>query len=340
MHVHWTEEHCVAKGPTICHHAGESERHLIRFPAAHWALILGGSSGFGLATAKKLASCGMSVAIVHRDRRGAMPAIEAEFATIRAGGTELLTRNIDALSSEGRGAVLDELKTRMAGQGAVRLLLHSIASGNLKLLAPLVARASGAEQARASLATRLGIDPERLGAALEAVAAETDFLADVAWPSRQDSDSLLDEEDFARTIHAMGTSLATWAMDVFARGLFASDARVLGLTSEGNEVASRGYAAVAAAKAALESVSRAMAMELAPHGIRSNVVQPGVTDTPALRLIPGNQRSKAATRQRNPFGRLTTPEDVADVVTLLCTDEARWINGAILRVDGGEHIAG
>ncbi len=69
-------------------------------------------------------------------------------------------------------------------------------------------------------------------------------------------------------------------------------------------------------------------------------MQAGVADTPALRLIPGSARMKAAARRRNPFGRLTTPEDVADVVYLLCTDEARWINGTIVRADGGEHVAG
>jgi NAD(P)-dependent dehydrogenase (short-subunit alcohol dehydrogenase family) len=111
------------------------------------------------------------------------------------------------------------------------------------------------------------------------------------------------------------------------------------LTSEGNEVAWRGYAAVAAAKSALESVSRAIAVEFAPHGIRSNIIQPGVTDTPALRVIPGSARMKAGARLRNPFGRLTTPEDVANVVYLLSLDEARWINGALIRTDGGERIA-
>jgi NAD(P)-dependent dehydrogenase (short-subunit alcohol dehydrogenase family) len=313
---------------------------VIQFPATHWALILGGSSGFGLASAKKLAGCGMSVAVVHRDRKGALAPIEKEFAEIRAAGTDLLTLNVDALTGEGRGSVLTALAQRMAGQGRVRLLLHSIASGNLKLLAPLLPGPTAADRARASLAARLGIAEETLGAAIEAAAADSDALADVAGAPRYDSDSLLEEEDFARTIHAMGTSLATWAQDVLARGLFASDARVLGLTSEGNEVAWRGYAAVAAAKVALESIARAMALELAPYGIRSNVLQAGVADTPALRLIPGSAHMKAAARRRNPFGRLTTPADVADVVCLLCTDEAHWINGTIVRVDGGEHVAG
>ena len=49
---------------------------------------------------------------------------------------------------------------------------------------------------------------------------------------------------------------------------------------------------------------------------------------------------KASAAAKNPLGRLTTPTDVADAIYLLCTDEARWINGALLRVDGGERIAG
>jgi NAD(P)-dependent dehydrogenase (short-subunit alcohol dehydrogenase family) len=311
-----------------------------RFTANQWALILGGSSGFGLASAKKLAASGMSVAIVHRDRRGAMAAIEAEFESIRAGGGALLTFNVDALASEPRATVLEALTERMGREGRVRVLLHSIAFGNLKLLAPMPPGPSPADRARARLATELGISEERLAAALESAAADSDALADAAWPARYDSSTVLEDEDFARTIHAMGTSLATWTQDLLARGLFGGDARVLGLTSEGNEVAWRGYAAVAAAKVALESVTRAMAVELAPYGIRANVIQAGVSDTPALRLIPGSARMKANARRRNPFGRLTTPEDVADVVYLLSTDEARWINGTIVRADGGEHVAG
>jgi NAD(P)-dependent dehydrogenase (short-subunit alcohol dehydrogenase family) len=218
--------------------------------------------------------------------------------------------------------------------------MHSIAFGNLKLLAPMRPGPSAALRARARLAELLGVAQDKLAAAIEVAAAESDAFAELAEAPQYDSESLLEDEDYARTIHAMGTSLATWAQDVLSRGLFGDDARVVGLTSEGNEVAWRGYAAVAAAKVALESLVRSMALELAPHGIRSNVVQPGVADTPALRLIPGSAHMKAAARRRNPFGRLTTPEDVANVVCLLCTDEARWINGAIVRADGGEHIAG
>jgi NAD(P)-dependent dehydrogenase (short-subunit alcohol dehydrogenase family) len=82
-----------------------------------------------------------------------------------------------------------------------------------------------------------------------------------------------------------------------------------------------------------------MAVELAPYGIRSNVIQAGVTDTPALKMIPGSNQIKAQAHLRNPFGRLTTPEDVANVILLLCMDEASWINGSLICVDGGERIA-
>ncbi len=313
----------------------------MKFEAAHWALILGGSSGFGLATAQKLARHGMNVCVVHRDRRGAMAAIETGFEAIRATGVGFVSFNLDALSTDGRAKVLDEL---VAKNVRVRLLMHSIAFGNLKLVGPLPeSHGTAAARARAELAARLGVDEAKLTEAVNAISESGeagDALAHLASPPAYDPDARLEDEDFERTVYSMGTSLATWAEDVFARELFAADARVIGMTSEGNEVAWRGYAAVSAAKVALESVSRSLALELGPFGVRSNVVQAGVTDTPALRLIPGSGQMKAAARLKNPLGRLTTPADVADFIALLCTDEARWVNGALIRVDGGEHIAG
>ena len=83
-----------------------------------------------------------------------------------------------------------------------------------------------------------------------------------------------------------------------------------------------------------------MAVELAPYGIRSNLIQAGVSDTQGLRAIPGSEHLKAQALARNPFGRLTTPRDVANAIYLLCRDEAAWINGEIIRVDGGEHVSG
>ena len=182
------------------------------------------------------------------------------------------------------------------------------------------------------------VAPEKLSAA---VASLFENGADALFPLVESTfgEALIEEEDMARTVYAMGTSLLTWVQQTHARGMFAERARVIGLTSEGNEIAWRGYAAVAAAKCALESVARSIAVEFGPYGIRCNILQPGITDTPALRIIPGAAVMKASARLRNPLRRLTEPEDVANVVYLLCTEEAAWINGGLIRVDGGEHVA-
>ncbi len=310
---------------------------MIHFDNHQWALVLGGSSGFGLATARKLAAHGMSVCVVHRDRRGAMPRIEQAFDEIRAHGHGFLPLNLDALAPEGVTRTVEALREAMGPQGRVKVLLHSIAFGNLK---PLVApRGPGREeQAVQRLASELGLPAADLREVLARLADQGEAPLQALVPVPEGG-AVLEDEDLARTIFSMGTSLVTWVQRLHGEGLFAQDARVLGLTSEGNQVAWRGYAAVAAAKVALESVCRAIAVEFGPYGLRANVLQAGVTDTPALRLIPGSARMAAHSLTRNPLGRLTVPEDVADVVCLLCTPEAAWINGTLIRVDGGEHVS-
>ncbi len=313
------------------------------FDSKYWAVILGGSSGFGLATAQKLSRHGMNICIVHRDRKGAMKRIEPEFDAIRKTGVELRTFNVNALSQEGMSTVVDDLTAVLSASGGrVRMLLHSIAYGNLKLLAPIPDEKAEAHNARiGQLAERLGVDAGKVQTVIdELFEAGTEALAGVATPAVYKNEDLLHDEDFALTVFSMGTSLASWVHEIWQRDLFCADARILGLTSEGNEVAWRGYAAVSAAKVALEAVARSIAVEYAPYGLRANIVQAGVTDTPALRLIPGNQHLQAAAKMRNPFNRITTPKDVANFVYLMCLDEAAWLTGNIIRVDGGEHISG
>ncbi|MFN3604110.1 MAG: SDR family oxidoreductase [Leptonema sp. (in: bacteria)] len=307
----------------------------------YWAIILGGSSGFGLASAKRLAKAKMNICIVHRDRKGAMARIEPEFNEIQKEGIELKTFNLDALSEEGRKTVLDDLQNHLSNtNGKIRTLLHSIAFGNLKLLVPI--KKHRQYDPAEKLAERLNLSKEKIREEATKLFLElnVDELMYLAQEPEYNQEFFLTDEDIANTIYAMGTSLYTWTKDIFNRKLFAEDARVLGLTSEGNEVAWRGYAAVSAAKVALESISRSIAYEFGPYGIRSNILQPGVTDTPALRLIPGSTHMAAHSRMRNPLGRLTTPEDVANVVYLMSLDESAWINGTIIRVDGGERISG
>jgi NAD(P)-dependent dehydrogenase (short-subunit alcohol dehydrogenase family) len=311
------------------------------FARSSWGVILGGSSGFGLATAHKLAEHGMNLLVVHRDRRSQLARIEPEFEKLRGHGVTLVPVNADALDAAKRAEILDQLASAMGPDGRVRVLLHSIAFGNLKLLVAEKERPHRRADARAALAQALGVSKDRLVAAADELFAQgLDELASVATPPQYPARAFLDAEDFARTIHSMGTSLLDWTQDLHTRGLFAPDARVFGLTSEGNTLAWKGYAAVSAAKVALEAVARSIAVEFAPYGVRCNVIQAGVTETPALAAIPGSNVLKAQARLRNPFGRLTSPRDVANAIYLLSLDDAAWINGEVIRVDGGEHISG
>ncbi len=314
----------------------------MRFNPDYWALILGGSSGFGLATAKKLSRHGMNICIVHRDRRGAMKRLELEYQEIRDTGVQVLIYNVNALSPEGVQQTLDGLQVGIGADGRVRMLLHSIAYGNLKLLSQEHPEThTKHERLRNKLSQELGVSKDSLQLTFDKLFDQgEENLVGVTSPAKYNNEELLQDEDFALTIYSMGSSLVTWVQEVFKRKMFATDARVLGLTSEGNKIAWRGYAAVSAAKVVLESIARSIAVEYAPYGIRANIIQAGVTDTPALRLIPGNTHLKATAKLRNPFNRMTTPEDVANFIYLMCFDEAAWANGNIIRVDGGEHISG
>jgi enoyl-[acyl-carrier-protein] reductase (NADH) len=66
----------------------------------------------------------------------------------------------------------------------------------------------------------------------------------------------------------------------------------------------------------------------------------GLTDTPALRVIPDHEHMMAEAIEHNPSGRMTTPEDVADTLVALANPRIKWITGDVIRVDGGEYIVG
>lgn len=141
------------------------------------------------------------------------------------------------------------------------------------------------------------------------------------------------------TLDVMANALVFWSQDVVRRRLMGPGGRLFAMTSEGSAVAWHSYGAVSAAKAALEAYCRQLAVELAPLGITANAIRAGVTDTPALRKIPGHEQMIALARQRNPHRRLTKPEDVARCLVALARPETAWLTGNTLGVDGGEHIA-
>jgi enoyl-[acyl-carrier protein] reductase III len=138
------------------------------------------------------------------------------------------------------------------------------------------------------------------------------------------------------TFTVMAHSLVYWTQALVAADCLRNGAKVFAMTSAGSERVTVGYGAVSAAKAALESHVRQLALELAPRDIAVNAIRAGVTDTPALRKIPGAQQLVERVRAANPFQRLTTPEDVADVIAGLCRIRSTWLTGNVLGVDGGE----
>lgn len=140
------------------------------------------------------------------------------------------------------------------------------------------------------------------------------------------------------TLDVMAHSLVYWTQGLVQRELLAKNGRIFALTSAGSQTVIPNYGAVSAAKAALEAHIRQLAVELGGTGVTANAIMAGVTDTPAIRKIPGNELMLKSAEAKNPHGRLTLAEDVAKAISLLCKEEAGWISGNVIGVDGGEYI--
>jgi len=140
------------------------------------------------------------------------------------------------------------------------------------------------------------------------------------------------------TLDVMANSLVYWTQDLVQRNLMGHGGRIFAMTSAGGARVWKTYGAVSAAKSALESHVRQLTLELGPLGITVNAVMAGVTDTPALRKIPGSDRMIQMAQAKNPCGRLTTPQDVAEAIGLLAHPKAQWVTGNVICVDGGEFV--
>jgi enoyl-[acyl-carrier protein] reductase III len=159
------------------------------------------------------------------------------------------------------------------------------------------------------------------------------FIAD------EEKDALAPQQ-MDMTLDVMAHSLVYWTQDLVRAGLLVAGSRIYAMTSAGDRIVWKSYGAVSAAKCALESHVRQLAFELAPRGITAVAIKAGVTDTPALRKIPGNEAIVESAKARNPAGRLTTPEDVARCLVELARPGTQWLTGCVVHVDGGEDVAG
>jgi len=258
-----------------------------------WALVLGASSGFGGATALALAGAGLDVFGVHLDRRATLPSAERVIAGIEALGRRAQFFNVNAADDARRAEVVGAMEQTLkasGGMGTLRVLLHSLAFGTLKLMVGADAK---------EVATRAQID---------------------------------------MTVDVMAHSLVYWTQDVVARGLMGAGGRIYAMTSAGGTRALPYYGPVSAAKAALESHIRQLAVELAPRSITANAIRAGVTATRAAQKIPGYESLEQGAERRNPSGRLTTPDDVARAIVVLSHPDTAWITGNVIGVDGGEDV--
>lgn len=283
-----------------------------------WVLILGSSSGFGAACSKALGEAGYNVFGVHLDRASGMPRVNAVIDEIAAMGAQVKFWNKNVARDENRFEILAGIAETLTGQKLEFGGLNFADENNREAILQIVSNA---------LHDHKG--------AIKAV------LHSVAFGSLQPfvSDDLKQQtsrKQLEMTLDVMANSLVYWVQDLARTRLIDKGSKVFSMTSAGSRRAWEGYGPVSAAKAALEAHTRQLARELGPRGIRVNCFEAGVTDTPAMRLIPGSDVIKHEALRRNPGGRLTTTEDIAATFVALMDDRVQWINGTTIKVDGGE----
>lgn len=283
-----------------------------------WVLILGASSGFGAACSKALAAAGYNIFGVHLDRAAGMARVNELIKEIEATGAKAKFWNKNVARDEVRLEVLAGMAEVLTGQKP--------ALGDLNL---------ADENNRDAALTILS------GALKEHRGAVKAMLHSVAFGSLQPfvSDNLKEQtsrKQMDMTLDVMANSMVYWVQDLCRVRLLDTGSKVFSMTSAGSRRAWEGYGPVSAAKAALEAHTRQLARELGPRGILVNCFEAGVTDTPAMRLIPGADVIKTEALRRNPGNRLTTTEDIAATFVALMDPSIKWISGTTIRVDGGE----
>ena len=159
------------------------------------------------------------------------------------------------------------------------------------------------------------------------------FIGDAA-------DETISEAQMDMTLNVMAHSLVYWTQDLMRRRMLTRGSRIFSMTSSGSHRIFARYGAVSAAKASLESHTRQLAYELGPAGILVNCIQAGVTDTPALRRIPGHERLLDFATNLTPSGRITTEPDVAVTIAALADPRIEWLSSSVIVVDGGEDNVG
>ncbi len=224
---------------------------------------------------------------------------------------------------------VEEIKQRIAGHGREALFFNANAAD---------------DEQRMGVVTSLRERFDSNGAARSYVRVMMHSLAFGTlkpFLTREPADSI-NARNMDMTLDVMAHSLVYWAQAVWRADLFAEDSKVYAMTSEGSSRVVGSYGAVSAAKSALESHCRQLAMEFARNGsgVTVNALRAGVTQTPALMQIPEAQQLIDYATAGNPMGRMTTVDDVAQAIVRLSGEGTHWITGNVIGVDGGELISG
>ena len=159
-----------------------------------------------------------------------------------------------------------------------------------------------------------------------------DVLVNNAASGVQRSASELEEKHWDWTMNV--NAKAPWLCAIEASKLMPNGGSIVNITSQGSQKVLPYYFSVGTSKAALESLTRYLAVELAPQGISVNAVSGGFVETGALDYFP-NREGMLEAGHSTPAGRIVTASDIARVVAFLCTDDAAMIRGQVIVVDGG-----
>jgi NAD(P)-dependent dehydrogenase (short-subunit alcohol dehydrogenase family) len=235
------------------------------------AIVTGGGSGIGAATARLLAERGFTVAVVGR-RRDKLDAVVSDL-----GGRGLAVQ-ADLADADAPGRVVAEV---LEQTGRLDVVVNNAAEFTLEPFGELTLAAIDAHLA------------VNVRAAL--------LLVQAALPALRRSPA----------------------------------AAVVNVSSAAAVMYRPGQAVYALTKAALEHLTKQLAAELAPDGIRVNAVRPGPTDTPIHRAVPDPEARLAWLGEQTPLGRVGRPEEVAWWIAALVEPEAEWVTGAVIPVDGG-----
>lgn len=237
-----------------------------------------------------------------------------------------------AVVTGGARGVGGRVVERLAARGALVVVnyLRSDAAAR-RLQTELTRQGRTIELARATVSRRDSVD--RMFDRVAERHGRVDVLVNNAASGAFGTAGALTDRDWAR---AVDTNLrgTLWCAQR-AAPLMPEGGAIVNVSSLGAGLAPEGYAAVGSSKAAVEALTRYLAVELGPRGIRVNAASAGPLDGETFRRFAPEDRTREAIAAATPLGRLGSEDELADVVMFLASSAARWVTGQVVVADGG-----